>query len=431
MAYHRPMAETVTEIPGLDGPDPVGVRGGERASDRPRESTTPGDLLALIRTGRAVTRSDLRVLTGLSRTAVVSRVNVLVEAGLLRPGIELASTGGRPPGSLVFNTRAGIVLAAAVGRSRSQVAVFDLAGDELAASALDHEVGAGPDEVMPIVARQLRQLLADLTGPEAPLGAVPPPVLGVGLSLPGVVDDERGVSVDTPVMAGWDGVRLAPYLAEVSAAPLFVANDADTLARSEYLGHAREIPDLIVLKASTGLGLGLLADGRIVTGARGGAGDLGHTKVPEAAGRPCRCGDVGCLETVAAGWALVARLREQGREVGHIRDLVALALGGDPEAKQLLRESGRQVGELLAVAINLLNPAAVVLGGDMAGAYDVFAAGVREAVYSRASALATRELSFLPSTFGDRAGLVGCAALALDAVLSPAAVDARLASSPR
>ncbi|TWH00928.1 putative NBD/HSP70 family sugar kinase [Nocardioides sp. J9] len=385
-----------------------------------RESATAGELLALLRSGRASTRADLRGLTGLSRTAVVARVAALTDAGLLRTGAELASTGGRPPGSLVFDTGAGVVLAAAIGRSRSQVAVFDLGGAELASSAVDHEVGAGPHDVMPVVADQLRTLLA--AGPATALG-----VLGIGVSLPGVVDAERGVSVDTPVMAGWDGVPLAPYLADVADAPILLANDADTMARSEFLGHATPTDDLLVVKASTGIGLGVLAGGRIVTGARGGAGDLGHTKVAEAAGRPCRCGDVGCLETVASGWALVARLREEGRTVDHVRDLVAQALAGDAEAKQLLRESGRQVGELLAVAINLLNPRAVVLGGDMAGAYDVYAAGVREAVYAKASALATRELQFLPATYGDRAGLVGCAALALDAVLSPAAVDARLA----
>ncbi|WP_435771318.1 ROK family protein [Nocardioides sp. SYSU DS0651] len=382
-----------------------------------RDSATAGDLLALLRSGRAVTRSELRAVTGLSRTAVVARVNALADAGLVRLGAERTATGGRPAGSLEFNTGAGVVLAVAVGRSRSQVAVFDLGGTELASSAVDHEVGAGPDEVMPVVADQLARLLA----------TDPPPVLGVGVSLPGVVDGVRGVSVDTTVMAGWDGVPLAPYLSAVTDAPLLLANDADVLARSEYLGHATSAGDLLVLKASTGIGLGVLAGGRIVSGARGGAGDLGHTKVPEAAGRACRCGDTGCLETLAAGWALVARLREEGREVEHVRDLVAHAQSGDPEAKQLLRESGRQVGELLAVAINLLNPEAVVLGGDMAAAYDVYAAGVREAVYARASALATRELRFLPSTYGDRAGLVGCAALALEEVLSPAAVDARIA----
>jgi len=375
-----------------------------------------GDVLELVRSGRASTRSDLRRVTGMSRTAVVSRVSALAEAGLLLVGEELASTGGRPPGGLTFNADAGVVLAAAVGRSRSQLAVFDLLGRERGSSSVDHAVGAGPDEVMPAVAAHLSELLEHVTRP----------VLGIGLSLPGTVDPARGVSVDSPVMGGWDGADLAPYLETVARAPLYVGNDADVLARSERLGHAVTLHDLIVLKASTGLGLGIIAEGRVVSGHLGGAGEIGHTKVDDARGRPCRCGDTGCLETLAGGWALVARLEAQGREVGHVRDVVALALAGDPGARALLRESGRQLGEVLAVAINLLNPQAVVVGGDMGAAFDVYAAGIRESVYSRASALATRDLQFLPSTFGDRAGLVGCASMALDQVLSPSAVDARL-----
>lgn len=376
-----------------------------------------GDVLELVRSGRASTRSDLRRVTGMSRTAVVSRVSALADAGLLLLGDELASTGGRPPGSLVFNAEAGVVLAAAIGRSRSQLAVFDLVGSEIEASSVDHEIGAGPQTVMPEVAAQLARLLE----PERR------PVLAIGASLPGTVDPIRGVSVDSPVMGSWDGADLAPYLDGVSAgAPLYVGNDADVLARSERLGHAASFQDLLVLKASTGLGLGIIAEGRVVSGHLGGAGEIGHTKIDAAGERPCRCGDTGCLETLAGGWALVTRLAEQGRVVGHVRDVVALANNGDPEARSLLRESGRRLGEVLAVAINLLNPQAVVIGGDMAGAFDVYAAGVRESVYARASALATRDLQVLASTFGDHGGLVGCASMALDQVLSPAAVDVRL-----
>lgn len=376
-----------------------------------------GDVLELVRSGRASTRSDLRRLTGMSRTAVVNRVTALAEAGLLLLGEELGSTGGRPPGSLVFNTEAGVVLAAAIGRSRSQLGVFDLHGAELGASSVEHEIGAGPDDVMPVVAEHLASLL---TG-------VDRPVLAIGVSLPGTVDPLRGVSIDSAAIGGWDEVELAPYLAPLGAVPLFVGNDADVLARSERLGHAARYDDLIVVKASTGLGLGIIAEGRVVSGHLGAAGEIGHTKLDAAEGRPCRCGDTGCLETVAAGWALIARLAEAGRPVDHIRDLTARAVAGEPEAKQLLRESGRRLGEVLAVAINLLNPQAVVIGGDMAAAFDVYAAGVRESVYARASALATRDLQILPATFGDRAGLVGCASMALDQVLSPVAVDARLA----
>ena len=413
----------------------AGLPAGAAPEATARESAAPataGDLLALVRSGRAHTRSDLRRLTGLSRTAVVSRVNALTRTGLLLVGEELASTGGRPPGALVLNRDAGVVLAVAVGRSRSQIAVFDLGGAELAADSRDHAVGVGPEELMPAIAERAGQLLSGRTAP----------VLGTGLSLPGTVDTVRGASLDSPVMRGWDGVELAPYFSSLAEAPLFVGNDVDVMARAELLargvGRPDGLLDALVVKASTGLGLGIVADGRVVTGHLGAAGEIGHTWVPAADGLACRCGRTGCLEAVAGGWALVARLAQEqpegpdggsGHAVGHVRDLVALAQRGDARARVLLRESGRQLGELLAVAVNLLNPATVVLGGDMAAAFDVFAAGVRERLYARASALATRDLRLVPATHGDRAGLVGCAALALDHVLAPAVVDARLSAA--
>ena len=119
-------------------------------------------------------------------------------------------------------------------------------------------------------------------------------------------------------------------------------------------------------------------------------------------------------------------MQQQGHSVGHIRDLVDLALGGDPEARRLIRESGRHIGEVLAGAVNLLNPEALVIAGDMAKAYDILVAGLRETVYGNATALATRELQILPSTHGDQSGVIGSAAMILDNVLSASAVDAAL-----
>jgi predicted NBD/HSP70 family sugar kinase len=378
--------------------------------------TTAGALLALVRSGRAATRSELGRQTGLSRSAVSARVHALAEAGLLVEGEELASTGGRPPGGLLFNVNAAVVLGVAVGRSRSQLGLFDLEGREIAADSNDHTVGIGPDELLPDLATRLGDLLH----------GVDRPVAGIGMSLPGTVDPERRVSLDSPVMRGWDGVELAPYLSDVSAAPLYLTNDTSALARSELFG--REVPssDVLVVKASTGLGLGVIADGRLVNEHRGVTGELGHTRVDAAGDLLCRCGATGCLETIAGGWALVSRMQEEGVEVRHVRDLVALALEGDPRARNLLRESGRYVGEVLSVAVNLLNPQTVVIGGDMAAAFDLYSAGVREAVYSRSTARATRELAFTPAAHGDAAGLVGCAAVVIEHELSAAAVDARL-----
>jgi predicted NBD/HSP70 family sugar kinase len=383
---------------------------------RMSDMATAGELLELVRTGQASTRSDLRRLTGLSRTAVVARVSALLDAGLLTLGEELASTGGRPPGALVFNHDAGVVLGVAVGRSRSQLAVFDLRGRELAGDTRDHGVGIAAEELMPQLADRLNAMLAK----------VEPPVLGIGMSLPGVVDPVRCVSVDSPVMGGWDGVELTPYFKDVADAPLFLANDADVLARSELFGPGPKPRNALVVKASTGLGMGVIADGRILSGAIGAAGEIGHTRLDSAGDLPCRCGSNGCLETIAAGWALVAKLVDSGVPAGHVRDLVASALAGDAVARGLLRDSGRHLGELLAIAINLLNPEIVVVGGDMGQAFDLYTAGVRESVYARSTALATRELRFVPATHGDSAGLVGCAALAIDHILAPSSVDQRL-----
>jgi predicted NBD/HSP70 family sugar kinase len=204
-----------------------------------------------------------------------------------------------------------------------------------------------------------------------------------------------------------------------------MANDADVLAQSELLARGAVLRDALVVKASTGLGLGIISDGRLVKGHVGAAGEIGHSRSTAAEGLACRCGKTGCLEAVAGGWALVGQAGND--DIQHVRDLVAAALAGDPTARSLLRESGRRLGELLAVIVNVLNPQAVVVGGDMAAAFDIVTGGIRESIYTHSTALATRDLQMLPAAHGDRAGLVGCAALALDAVLSPWAVDQRLA----
>jgi predicted NBD/HSP70 family sugar kinase len=376
---------------------------------------SPAALLRLVRTGRAATRSELRRLTGLSRTAVVSRVAALVDAGLLQVGEERPSTGGRPAEALVFNADAAVVVAVAIGRSRNQIGVYDLDGRELASDARDHEAGLGPDTVMPEIADRLSGLLRPFAAP----------VAGVGVSLPGAVDPERGASVDSPVIGLWDGVPLAPYLADVCDAPLLLANDTEALARSQ-LFPSPPFDDLIVVKASTGLGLSPVSHGRVVSGRSGATGEIGHTKIAAADGLVCRCGATGCLEAVAGGWSLAQRLSAAGKPASHVRDVVATALEGDADARGLLRDSGRHVGTVLAVAVNLLNPQAVVIGGDMAGAFDLFVAGVRESVYAGATPAAARDLQFLPATYGASAGLVGCAASAIEHALRPAAVEARI-----
>ena len=292
-------------------------------------------------------RSD--AITGLSRTAVAARVSALQASGLVVERAEAPSTGGRPPARLAFNADAGVVLAAAIGRSRTQLGVCNLAGEVLTMADVDQEIGIGPHELMPDIAKRLEALLDES-------GRRHGEVMGVGLSIPGTADTTRGCSLDSPTMSGWDGVPLAPYLGDLTKAPVRLDNDANVIVLAERRGQRDRFDDMLLIKASTGLGAGIVCGGELQRGAVGGAGEFGHTKIPAAAGIVCRCGDTGCLEAIAGGWALVRVMQQQGRGVGHVRDLVDLAVGGDPEARRLIREAGRHIGEVLAGAVNLLNP---------------------------------------------------------------------------
>jgi len=166
--------------------------------------TSVGDVFALIRELRDTTRAELGQLTGLSRTAVAARVAALTELGLVAESEPAPSTGGRPATLLTFDADAGVVLCVAIGISRTRMAVCNLAGELVATSDIDQEVALGPDDLMPDVVKRLDVLLDDYRGV---------PVYGVGLSLPGPVDRERGCSRDSPILRGWDGVELRPYFA--------------------------------------------------------------------------------------------------------------------------------------------------------------------------------------------------------------------------
>ena len=389
-----------------------------RSSNAP---TSAGEVFGLIRDGTATTRAEVGRRTGLSRTAVAARVSALEARGLVLERAETLSTGGRPPARLELNADAGVVLSAAIGRSRTQLGVCNLAGEVLTMADVDQEIGIGPYELMPDIAKRLEALLGDT-------GRRVDEVLGVGLSIPGTADTARGCSLDSPTMSGWDGIALAPYLRDLTAAPILLDNDANVIVLSERRGQRDRFDDMLLIKASTGLGAGIVAGGVLQRGAVGAAGEFGHTKI---AGRrrhrlPLRRHRLpgGDRRWLGAGPHHAPAGPQRGtrprpRRPRHRRR---------PRSAPADQGSGRHIGEVLAGAVNLLNPEALVIAGDMSKAYDILVAGLRETVYGNATALATRELQILPSTHGDQSGVIGSAAMILDHVLSAQAVDAALST---
>jgi predicted NBD/HSP70 family sugar kinase len=385
----------------------------------PSSPTSPGALLELIRNGTATTRAELARHTGLARSTVAQRVDALLGAGLVYEAGGSTSTGGRPPTVLAFNHAAGVVLVADLGATHARVAVSDLAGAPLTEMASDLDIALGPEEVLGWVTERFGELLEES-------GHTAAEVRGIGIGVPGPVEFESGRPFNPPIMPGWDGFSIPDWFAGHYAAPVLVDNDVNIMARGEHWVHWRDTEHLLLVKVGTGIGCGIVAGGEIHHGARGAAGDIGHIRATASEDVVCRCGNVGCLEAVAGGQALAGRLAAEGADTANSRDVVALVRAGDATAMRMVRDAGRTLGEVLAGTVNFFNPAVIVIGGDIAEAHAQLLAGVREGIFSRSLALATRDLRIVPCRLGDRAGITGAAMMSIDRALSPDAVDREL-----
>lgn len=388
---------------------------------RPTVNGSLGEILELVRASGVLTRNELMAATGLSRSTVMQRVAVLLSSGLLREQPDRGpSTGGRRPAALAFNEAAGVVLAADVGASHGRLAVANLAGAALAERAEQIQIAEGPQPVLEWVSATFHDLLEEV-------GQGTGDVLALGIGLPGPVDVRQGRPESPPIMPGWDGYPVAEELSRRLGMPVFVERDVNAMALGEHRRHWQELSHMVFVKVATGVGAGLICHGELLRGSHGRAGDIGHIRAITPSEVICTCGNRGCVGALASGSAVMRQLRDVGIDVQSIAGVVELVEAGDAVAVHHVREAGRLLGAALAAVVSVVAPSAIVVGGEMAEAAGPLLAGIRESVYQRSSALATRELRILTSRLGARAGVVGATTLALDRVLAPSNVDALLA----
>jgi glucokinase len=378
-----------------------------------------GVLFQLLRDGQARTRAELALATGLARSTVASRIDALIASGLVGPAGEANSSGGRPPSRFAFNPAVRVVLAVDVGATHVIVAVTDLSGDVLAEQRLAQDIADGPEAVLDRVVKEGRSLLAAV-------GRTVEELAGVGIGLPGPVEHATGQPVKPPIMPGWDGFDVVAYIQRSLPVPVLVDNDVNIMALGERTAHWPEHNDFLFIKVATGVGSGIISSGMLQRGANGTAGDLGHVRVPRGDDVLCRCGNYGCLEAMASGPALAAELARQGVPAAKGSDVLRLVAQGNLQAIQILRQAGRDVGDVLATVVNLLNPSVIVIGGSLGQAGEHLMAGVREVVYRRSLPLATAHLRIALTVAGDRAAILGASQMVTQHVLSPAAVEATL-----
>jgi predicted NBD/HSP70 family sugar kinase len=380
-------------------------------------SVSAGALLRHVRTGRARSRADLVALTGASRNTVSARVDQLIAAKLLEEGGRGWSTGGRPPTLLQFNSRAGCVLAVDLGVTSVDVAVTDLSTQILATAGHAIDIAEGPGPVLTEVDRLAQQVLAEA-------GLTPADVCAVGVGVPGPVEFSTGRPSHPPIMPGWHDYPVPSAFGRYEC-PIYVDNDVNVMALGE-MGVAGSVQDVLVVKVGTGIGCGVIVDGRVYRGAQGSAGDIGHIYVAQPQGRTvvCRCGQENCLEAIAGGGALLRDAAAAGLPVSTVREVIHLAAQGDGVALELVRDAGRTIGTVLAALVNFFNPHRIVMTGGVAQAGVPLLAGIREAVYQRSMPLAARTLEITVSDAPERSGRIGAALMAIEEFLDEESVRA-------
>lgn len=372
-------------------------------------------IVNLVRTGEATTRPEIGKVTGLGRGVVSQRVDQAIQIGFLGDGEFGASSGGRAPRTLRFRSEQGLIVVCALGALHIRVGVAALDGDVLDHAHRSWDIAEGPEKTVDAVMSLIDKVLENHSGV---------PVWSVVIGLPGPVDFATGQPVAPPIMPGWNGFDVRSPFEERFNAPVWVDNDVNLLALGERARRRDAFADLIYCKIGSGIGAGLLSQGRIHRGANGAAGDIGHVRVPDSDAQ-CRCGKIGCLEAVAGGWALV-RDAEQAIKDGAnsslaapakkgsltLEEITLAAQGGDSLAISLVQKSARIAGETISTLVNMFNPGVIVIGGAMGSAGEVFLAEVRQRVYELSLPLATRDLTITLSVNDEREPLRGGAELA-------------------
>ena len=372
-------------------------------------------LAVLQRRGAPVSRSELAAELGVARATLNDPLAQLLADGVIAEDGEYQVSGGRPSqafGIVSSSVNVGVI---DVGGSRTRVGMAGLDGVLFTDDLLEANVEAGPVPIMKWAVARLAAMFEEAEDDGAGTRVV---VVG----LPGPVDFTTGEVVSPPIMGSWQGFDVRSYIEAKIDAPVIIDNDVNLIALAEQRFSHPESKVLLVIKLGTGVGGGLVIDGRVLRGARGAAGDIGHTQATRVHKAVCRCGNTGCVEAVAGGWAIVQRLKEQGFEVENVSEVARLARDGDPVVMNLVREAVNAIALSTAQAVSLLNPDTVSIAGELLGAGDVVVSQIRKGIYQYSLPLATRELTLAPSTLGPLVGLMGGAQLGIDYILGAAHV---------
>lgn len=359
------------------------------------------EIIELVATGKADTRARLVEVTGLAQSTVSSAVLRLLSEGGLQEADASVATGGRRARRLEIPSSKGAVGLVELGAHHALYALADDLRRGVDPESIEIDIFDGPEEVLDLVVTAVKKR-AEAAGAE---------LVALGIAVPAPVGADSGTIIRPARMPGWDGCRVAELVSERFGLRAHVENDARAGAMGErsyrlHSSNAGTFSEYLYIKAGSAIGGAFVHEGAVLLGAQGIAGDLSHVPVPAGGTRPCGCGNLGCLATVASAEAIRADLNAAGLALGSNAELLDAAAKGDPEVVTLIRAAGVLVGESAAHLVSFLNPEAVVIGGALS-AVDAFTAGVRQALHQGCLPAIVENLIVDKSRVGRAAALWG------------------------
>jgi glucokinase len=315
-------------------------------------------------------------------------------------------------------------------RKPGPVVAVDLGGTKIVAALVSSRGEIEFKEYLPTLAGEgvevvISRIFAAIDRVLSTSGVKPAQLAGIGIAAAGVLDLDRGVVSVSPNLPGWHDIPLREMVREKLGRSIFLINDTSAAAWGEHCyGRGRGVDNLIFLAIGTGIGGGIIIDGRLYHGVNGSAGEIGHMTI-DVNGPQCSCGNIGCLEMLASGTAIakeaMARIAQGAKSSlaglapeGITAERVSVAAQrGDPLALEVISRAGGYLGVGMVNLVNLFNPELIVVGGGVAGMGDMLLNPARQVVKERAFELPARGVRIVPSPLGNDAGVLGAAALVL------------------
>ena len=370
-------------------------------------------------------RSQLSELTGLSPTTITNLITELLDRGVVAEEGAVKAEGrrsvGRPRTALRLVPEAHYAIGIHIGVGTVWAAVTDLLANPLCSFSLSHALEAPPEDV-------IRQTAALAERAIAECGVAREKIVGVGIGASGLVDPHTGVNVFAPNL-NWRDVPIQRLVAERFQLPVTVENNVRTMALGEALfGAGRGVRTMAFIYARIGVGAGFVVDGQIYRGSGAGAGEIGHMTIIPEGGRPCRCGNTGCLETLISEPIILELAQELASEhpdgilstlldTGEgpvIERVFAAARQGDSATRAMLDDRASYLGIALANLVSVFNPELIVLGGFLSQGFDLLGPVIESTMRERAFANLGDRVRLQTTSFGQQAGVVGAATQALN-----------------